>query len=345
MSKTTDIVRRTFGFRARAETLDEVARSIRVIASTAAIDSYDEIVEQSWNLDRYSRNPVVLYHHNAAGGFFGGSAVETLPIGHASRVGVVDGQLEATLHFVTAEANPMAEMVWQGVRQGSLRAVSVGFYPHTVVSEKVNDSDRFVLKDNELFEISVVPLPANPEAVALGAETRGEQLRRLAARDNCAAQGGLEKSNMTEAELQAERDAAQAAKDAAATETRAALEMAAKAEAERNEALAKIAELEAAKTLADANAAAQAERVAQLSAEVNRSEVVKLLGKSIYPAELEPMVALRAANPELFAALVAARPPIDLSTDITGNDTPDSLITADPESKLAALVRDAGKDH
>lgn len=131
-------------------------RSIDVIASTEAVDSYGEIVEQSWDLARYKANPVVLFAHNS----------RELPIGSARDVKVEDGALVATLDFVSAEANPKAEQVWQLIQQGALRAVSVGFRPRTVRSEKRDGKEVYVLADNELHEISVVPIPANPEALA-----------------------------------------------------------------------------------------------------------------------------------------------------------------------------------
>lgn len=131
-------------------------RSIDVIASTNAVDSYGEIVEQNWNLERYNTNPLVLYGHNRF----------DLPIGHATDVGVDEsGKLVAKLHFVTKEANPLAEQVWQSIKQKSLRAVSVGFTSGEPRIDRVNGHDVLVLNDNELREISVVPMPANPEAL------------------------------------------------------------------------------------------------------------------------------------------------------------------------------------
>src|SRR5689334_6762020 len=92
---------RSFGITIKAGWVDDKKRSVRVIASTAAIDSYDEIVEQSWQLERYRSNPVVLYGHNRVGFLgLGGAPEKTLPVGYASDVAVVNGQLEATLNFV-----------------------------------------------------------------------------------------------------------------------------------------------------------------------------------------------------------------------------------------------------
>lgn len=138
-------------------TIDRKSRSASFVASTEAIDSYGEIVKQNWRLERYLANPVVLYNHERTG--------SALPIGTAV-VAVVGGKLECTITFVDERANPLAEQVWQSVLQRSLRAVSVGFRPHTVRGETIGDQDVTVLDDNELYEISVTPIGANPEALA-----------------------------------------------------------------------------------------------------------------------------------------------------------------------------------
>jgi hypothetical protein len=90
-----------------------------------------------------------------------------------------EGQLKATLNFVDEKASPTAERVWQGIKQGSLRAVSVGFRCGNVTSQPVGDKTVYVLSSNQLMEISVVPLPANPEAV-IAAEKSLTIIRALA---------------------------------------------------------------------------------------------------------------------------------------------------------------------
>lgn len=155
-----ELIRLSYGFEVRA--LASEQRSVDVVASTAAIDGYGEIVSQDWDLKRYLSNPVVLYGHNSY----------DMPIGFASNVRVEEGKLLATLNFVDEKATPMAERVWQGIKQGSLRAVSVGFRtknPPAVVD--VEGKQTLVLTGNELIEISVVPIPANPEAIALEAKS------------------------------------------------------------------------------------------------------------------------------------------------------------------------------
>jgi len=132
-------------------------RVVDVVASTDTVDSYGDSIDQtSWQLARYAANPVVLYAH----------ATRDLPIGTAENVRVEEGALRARLRLVPDDANPMAGQVWRLIEAGALRAVSVGFLPHTCRWEKRADREVFVMADCELLEISVVPVPANPDALA-----------------------------------------------------------------------------------------------------------------------------------------------------------------------------------
>lgn len=165
-----ELFRRSYGLTVRAQ--KDEGRSVDVVASSTAIDGYGEIVAQDWDLRRYEANPVVLYGHSSWG----------MPIGHASNVRVEGEKLLATLNFVDARANPLAEQVWQGILQGSLRAVSVGFRSKKGSMQNIDGRDVYVLAGNELMEISVVPIPANPDAVAQEAKAFNDQLRALVAR-------------------------------------------------------------------------------------------------------------------------------------------------------------------
>jgi HK97 family phage prohead protease len=144
------------------------ARTVDVIASTETEDSHGTILVQDWNLERFNRNPVVLWAHNMTLG------MDELPIGRCTRAEVVDGQLECTVQFAGADVNPRAEQVFQAYRQGFLRAVSVGFNPRSYRWEERDGREVLVLYDNELIELSCVPVGSNPDALA----------RALAARSN-----------------------------------------------------------------------------------------------------------------------------------------------------------------
>ncbi len=152
--------------------VDEGNRSVRVTASTNTVDSHGDIVEQDFQLDRYRKNPVILFnHHNFDSSNFSlGGAVDPswlIPIGRAEDVGVSGGNLEATIIFATEKVSKLAENVYQAFREKMMSAVSIGFRPHKISEEKLeNGTTRYRLGQNELFEISAVPMPSNPDAVA-----------------------------------------------------------------------------------------------------------------------------------------------------------------------------------
>jgi HK97 family phage prohead protease len=148
---------RMIGTTADIRSIDIAARSVDVIASTDTLDSHGTIIDQtSWQLGRYEVNPVVLYGHDRY----------SLPVGHASNVRVQDGRLQARLTFVTEKANPFAEQVWQSIVQKSLRAVSVGFLFGDVDLLLRDGMEVPFLRNCTLLEISMVPLPSNPDTVA-----------------------------------------------------------------------------------------------------------------------------------------------------------------------------------
>ena len=139
------------------KSLDEDNRSVKFVASTEAMDADGDVVEQIWDLKRFKSNPVILFGHNSS----------DLPIGQAITAGLNDeGSLEIDVKFASAAANPKAEQVYQLVKERVLRAVSVGFRPKEVRRERRDDKDVFILSQNELMELSVVPIPSNPEALA-----------------------------------------------------------------------------------------------------------------------------------------------------------------------------------
>lgn len=136
---------------------DEESREVTFVASTDTVDADGDIVEQTFNLDRYLKNPVILYGHNR----------RDLPIGTAKSVGLNENSnLEIRVRFASKEANPLAEQVFQLVKEGVLRSMSIGFRPGDIRLEMRDGNEVFVLSNNELFEASVVPIPSNPDALA-----------------------------------------------------------------------------------------------------------------------------------------------------------------------------------
>lgn len=283
--------------------VDVEKRSVRVVASTADVDSYGEIVEQDWDLERYKRTPVVLYNHNSAGGLFGGcSAMESLPIGHATDIGIVGGQLEATLNFVDENANPMAECVFQQFVQGSMRAVSVGFMPDEIRQEKRAGRDVVVLSKNQLFEISATPMGANSYAVAKGASPNASLIqKRLGAKSATAT--AAEEKNMDEIEkVKTELAGKSAALTERETELANLKKLAAESAAEHEE----------------TKKALEVERTERKKAEkvAIKLEVDALVGKKLFPVEVDEFVELRTENPALFAKMIAKRADLTLGKSV-----------------------------
>lgn len=142
-------------FQTKAASVDEAAHTVQFVISDDSVDRYGEIVDQStWDLKSYMKNPIVAWGHDTSEPEnILGTSIEITPDGHRTI---------ATLKFDT-DINPKALMVFQQIVRGTLRCVSVGFMNHTFEYE----NDIPVLKDNELLEISVVPIPANANAIAL----------------------------------------------------------------------------------------------------------------------------------------------------------------------------------
>lgn len=135
-------------------------RLIGAVGSTDAIDRYGEIVDQnSWQLDNFRKNPVMLWAHNLTFG------EDRPPIGRIEPVEVRDGNLifDAQMDM----DDEFAAMIHGKYMKKVLNAFSVGFIPHRVerVSDESQPQLRAILKDNELLEISAVPVPANPQAL------------------------------------------------------------------------------------------------------------------------------------------------------------------------------------
>jgi HK97 family phage prohead protease len=268
-------------------------READFVASTDAIDAYDEIVDQSWRLERFAANPIVLYAHQS----------RELPIGTATNCQVLDGKLVCTIRFVTEDKNPKAEQVWKMVRDAELRAVSVGFVPHTIKSEKRNDRYVYVLSDNELHEISVVPIPANPEALSKMKAKALAEAEALAHGDIHIRSGvspDVTEKTMTEKEMQ-EQVAKLAAEKALAEKH---LGDASKALEAANASVAALTKQNA--TLAEERDTAIGDRDAMRD-QLIEAEVSALVGVKIAPAEKDDFVALRKTNPDLYAKFVAQR--------------------------------------
>lgn len=142
-------------FNTKPKSIDEENKTVRFRISDESIDRYGEKVEQSsWNFKNFLKNPVLLWGHDP-------SEAENV-LGTVSDLSIEKDGTYATAHF-DEDINEKAALIFKQIVKGTLRTVSVGFIPHTIDTE----DDIPVLKDNELLELSVVAIPANPNAIAL----------------------------------------------------------------------------------------------------------------------------------------------------------------------------------
>lgn len=116
-------------------------------------------------LKRFKKNPVILDTHNR---WEAGAVVGRGDVRAEGR------ELIVRVHFAETER---AETIWQLVKGGFINAVSVGYIPDrkNIVELTEGETDgegdsaikgpAVVIKRWELFEISIVPVPADAEAV------------------------------------------------------------------------------------------------------------------------------------------------------------------------------------
>lgn len=140
-----------------AEVKAEGARRRRFVISTSGVDRDNDVIDQNgWDLAAYQRNPVVLWAHDYA----------SLPVGKCVSIVVEGGRLVAIVEFAPAELSAFAEQVLGLIDGGFLNAVSVGFKPKKTAHNHARGGLDFL--EMELLEFSIVPVPANAQALLVG---------------------------------------------------------------------------------------------------------------------------------------------------------------------------------
>ncbi len=139
---------------------DEDSRVRRFRISTETKDRHGDVIRSKGiQLKNFRKNPVVLFAHNA----------HEPPIGKSPKMEKGDGFLDADVDFFEREVFEFADTIFRIVDVGGLKAASVGFMPLDFESLEEDSDQRFPgidFKKIDLLEFSIVPIPANPEAVA-----------------------------------------------------------------------------------------------------------------------------------------------------------------------------------
>lgn len=139
----------------------KAAEDGRMIASTPDVDrDKDRVIATGARLDNFLKNPVLMYGHNYRDPW--------ALIGKAADLQVDAGGInfQPELREPANDSDPMTVIraLWD---QKLLRAASIGFNPTKWMENEVGGRD-FV--EWELLEISIVPIPANQNALRLAAK-------------------------------------------------------------------------------------------------------------------------------------------------------------------------------
>lgn len=114
----------------------------------------DAVNPKGWDLTNFKKNPVVLWAHESW----------SPPVARATRIARDGDELVSTAKFYTEDDDYRFPRTVLRMLQGRfLNAVSAGFMPLEWVYNE--DARGFDIKRQELYEYSVVPVPANPEAL------------------------------------------------------------------------------------------------------------------------------------------------------------------------------------
>lgn len=150
--KVKELIHKEFGILIKE--INEEDYTMKFVFSNQVMDRHGEIVDQKgWKLDEFRNNPVVLFAHD----------YWEPAVGQVTDIGIEAGQLEGTIKFAVKE-NPKAEILWKLYKGKYMRAVSAGF--SNEVSEYNEDTGEMILRTNTLYEMSLVPVPANAMALA-----------------------------------------------------------------------------------------------------------------------------------------------------------------------------------
>lgn len=168
-------------FNRDAGTIEQMkkTRTIPFIASTADKDRHGSILNQdNWDLSGFRTNPVIGYQHQ----LHPDMCIKSTPddvIGKGMNIRVGDPDqngdrlLLLDIWFEDEKTNPLADKVFNKLLNGTLNAVSVGFYPMHVDGEESRkgnpatgeDGEADYMFGQELLEVSVVNIPSNKHAL------------------------------------------------------------------------------------------------------------------------------------------------------------------------------------
>jgi len=138
---------------------------LRHVISDETLDRHGDIViSKGWDLEDYLKNPVILWAHDH----------RTMPIGKCTSIEVKRKRLIAEGDYPSASVYEFGNTAFRLAALDYIRGVSVGFMPKKY--ELLDEEDPWggvKMLEQTLWEYSVVPVPANPNALRLAADQIG----------------------------------------------------------------------------------------------------------------------------------------------------------------------------
>lgn len=208
-------------------------RKMTFVASDSTRDSAHTVLNMDgWDLTRFNSNGVIGYQHKVYGGWDDTDNPDNIiGKGHAYIETDAEGvkRLMVDVEFEPEGMNELADKVYKKLEFGTLKAVSVGFRPLGKGSfgkgeEAIGKSNEtYYFAGQELLEVSVVNIPANPNALRRGVEEALKELEEYRKAEMPAEPSEPEKSQEDEARAAAETEARQGAINRATAIARAAL--------------------------------------------------------------------------------------------------------------------------
>jgi HK97 family phage prohead protease len=138
-------------------------RIVPFIVTKRVVDRDGDLLEPSGaDLDNFEKNPVINLNHDI---------YNQLPIGKAVKIKRNKEEIKVWIKFATKEENPIAANVYRLIKGGYLNATSIGFIPDF---SEIDHPDNMTVggkkvfthyKKYEIYEISIVNVPANPAAL------------------------------------------------------------------------------------------------------------------------------------------------------------------------------------
>ena len=146
-------------------------RTFKVVASTEDSDRSGEIIKASgWDYTNFMKNPVIIANHVYK--------IENI-VGKATSIYVKDNQL--IIEWVFSESNPLGKLLADLYEEWMVKTVSVWFIP-----KSRDESNKRIITNAELLELSFVAVPCNPNALSLDQKSLLEEFWLLKEKETLA---------------------------------------------------------------------------------------------------------------------------------------------------------------